>query len=341
MSAAKRAPKSAAGSASSGKRAASASQAGVAEITADMLRGGNAVFAIAAGIFAAAAMHDGVLLGPVQILVGGAGAGLRAFDGRTQQPGRGAARPRGFVSRAEVPPAARVAVPALPAALATALAACGAGSLKAALGPALDLAPSLSEARARVLQRFARDGAAAIASKPIAEELIESAGRVAGGIVGHEDLTELRPEVASCTVETIGERRVATAPWRGQGGESSGTHVEIIAAADARGLIAIACYETPDEGVAIPELGLRAPFTAAPVMRGETRVRPGTPRPAASPIALSESEALVDLALGIAHHDAAEAAFAALLARAIAPMAELIPGVFGVARTRTHARALR
>ena len=77
----------------------------------EVLRKGNAVDAAIAAVFAAAALSPGVLLGPVQLLVGGGGAGLRAFDGRVRQPGIGAPRPRGFTSDEEIPSSARIGVP--------------------------------------------------------------------------------------------------------------------------------------------------------------------------------------------------------------------------------------
>ena len=101
--------------------AAAASEAHVALAARHVLeRGGNAVDALAAGLLAAAAESPGVLLGPLQVLAAGGGAGLLAVDGRARQPGLGVPRPRGFVAGAEVPPAARVAVPGFPFALAAA-----------------------------------------------------------------------------------------------------------------------------------------------------------------------------------------------------------------------------
>ncbi len=79
-------------------------------------------------------------------------------------------------------------------------------------------------------------------------------------------------------------------------------------------MVAIACYEDRDEGVAIPLLGLVAPALATPVMRGEVRVRPGEPRPAAAPIALRARRGTVDLALGIARAVDAESVLDDLLA---------------------------
>ena len=67
--------------------AATATDVEVAKVAASMLPRGNAMDAVVAGVFAAAALDPSVLLGHVQFLVGGAGAGLRAVDGRARQTG--------------------------------------------------------------------------------------------------------------------------------------------------------------------------------------------------------------------------------------------------------------
>ena len=301
------------------RRAVAASEAHAAEAALAALERGNAMDAVAAGVLAAAAATPSVLLGPVQILVGGAGAGLRAIDGRTRQPGMGAPRPRGFREEDAIAPASRVAVPALPAAIATALATAGAGSLARALGPAVDIARGLSEARMAVLKRLAKNGVGALAEGRLADELVAAAGRAVGGLLSVDDLTRVRPVVTACAA-SAGARSMATAPWGADAARDPDAEgrdaslVEVVAACDARGLVAIACYEAPLDGVSILELGLVAPFAAAPVRRGEPRVRPGEPRAAAAPIALRVSLGAVDLALGIARAAGAERQLGALLA---------------------------
>ena len=126
-----------------------------------MLAHGNAVDAVVAGLLVAAAAEPTVLLGPVQLLAAGAGAGLLAIDGRVRQPGIGIPRPRGALSGAVIPPTARVGVPAFPAAVATAVAALGKATLLTIAGPAVEQARPLSGERAAVLERFARQGAKA------------------------------------------------------------------------------------------------------------------------------------------------------------------------------------
>ena len=138
-------------------------------------------------------MSPGVLLGPVQILVGGAGAGLLAIDGRVRQPGIGAPRPRGFMDDEEVPDAARVGVPWLPASLSVAIATMGTATFAQVLGPALALAKG--SPRAEVLQRIASRGPRAIEERPLGGELLALAGRPSGGLLTTRRSLVAAPEV--------------------------------------------------------------------------------------------------------------------------------------------------
>lgn len=284
----------------------------MAQAARDALAYGNAVDAVVTGLLVAAAEAPGVLLGPVQLLAGGAGAGLQAVDGRVRQPGLGIPRPRGVVAGEAVPPPARVGVPALPAAVATALASLGATTLLRAAGPALERARVVSPERAAVLETFARRGASAMTDHAIASELAAVAGRAAGGTLTDDNLAAVRPGMITCDEASIAPTGILRVPWREA---VPGPATQVVAAADARGLVAIACYEVPVDGVAVPGLGLLAPAFASPVMRGEARVRPGEPRPASAPIALRTRRGIVDVAIGLALAQNAETALEALLDR--------------------------
>jgi gamma-glutamyltranspeptidase len=285
-------------------RAAAASSAEVAAAAEELLRRGNAVDAVVAGVFAACAMSPGVLLGPIQILVGGAGAGLLAIDGRVRQPGVGAPRPRGFVETEEVPDAARVGVPWLPAALSVAIATMGSATFAQVAAPALALAKGT--ARAPVLSRIAGRGSRALEERPIGGELLALVGRPSGGLLTTEDLAAPRPEVhkATRTAAGTGDRRVITLPWTrlADGLPAAPAHdvdvarVRAVGAVDRNATFALACWDEPTEGILVPELGLRAPFFAEPVRRGQTRIRPGEARPAAGPLALVGSTSSPEVA---------------------------------------------
>jgi gamma-glutamyltranspeptidase len=290
------------------RHAAAASEPHVAQAAREALSRGNAVDAVIAGALMAAAESPSVLLGPFQFLAGGAGAGLIAIDGRVRQPGVGAPRPRGFLADEPVPDAAHVGVPAMPSAMITALATLGAGSLLKVGGPALAWARSRSPERAFVLEAIARKGAPALAEDSIAGELTAVAGRVARGLLTTEDLAAARPFLSRCEERSLEPSGILEVPWTNEGATGA-SYTHVVAAADSRGMVAIACYEAPVDGVAVPALGLVAPRAAAPVLRGKPRVTPGEPRPSAAPIAIRARRGLVDLALG---HAAAEDASASL-----------------------------
>jgi len=275
-----------------------ASEAHVADAARALLTAG-AVDAVVAGVFAAAAASRSVLLGPVQLLLGGPGMGLRAVDGRPRQPGIGAPRPRGFVADEPVPAAARVAVPALVATLTATLATSGNATLAKVMAPALAIA-RVSEARARVLDRVARRGAAALSDEAIARELVAVGGRLAGGILTEEDLAAVRPDVVAIPGGARSEaRRAVAVPWAHEGEAVRAHAAHVVAAVDVRGRAAIACYEVAEDGVPVEALDLVAPAFAEPVLRGRTRVRPGAPRPAAAPIFLVEAGGALEAAWGL------------------------------------------
>ncbi len=242
-----------------------------------VLPAGNAADAIVAGVFGACAANPGVLLGSLQVLLVGPAVGARAIDGRAMQPGRGTRRPRGFVEGADIPPAARVAVPGLPSALATTSTAFGMMTLAKAAAPGLELAKSVSKARAKVLGRIARMGAAALREPLVAEPWLEVAGVLAGGLLTAEDLAE-----CAATIHEVERADTLRVPW-GRADETA-SDVAALAVADSRGMLAVACWEQPTEGVRIDAVDLIAPLLAIPVRRGATRVTPGTRLSAPSPI---------------------------------------------------------
>jgi gamma-glutamyltranspeptidase/glutathione hydrolase len=299
------------------KSAVSASEGHVADAATALLSKGNAVDAVVAGVFAAAAGAPGVLLGHVQLLLCGAGIGLRAVDGRVRQPGKGAPRPRGFTADQTVSLAARVGVPALPAALAAAQATAGSATLAQVMAPALALADG---ERRDVLRRIARRGAGAMSDDAIADELVAVCGRIAGGLLTREDLESVLPTIVSATdraeaPDSPNARRVVGMPWAASVGVGN-PRVHVVAACDYRGLLAIACYERHEDGVVIEALSLVAPLLASPVLRGEERVRPTSPIDAAAPIAVASvaGEGLPDTAFGIACDAQGDAVLSEVLA---------------------------
>jgi hypothetical protein len=289
-----------------------ASESHVAQAARDGLSFGNAVDAVVAGVLVAAAESPSVFLGPFQMLVAGAGAGVRAIDGRVRQPGLGVPRPRGLLAGDRVPPQARVGVPALPAAIAWALGSLGSATQLRVGSAAVDRARARSTERARVLETFSRRGAAVLIEDSVASELTAVAGRSAGGMLTRDDLSSVRPVIVSHDDRALDPSGVLMVPWRGDAAHDA-SFTQVVAAADARGLVAIACYEAPMDGLYVPALGLVAPAFAVPVMRREPRARPGEPCQAAAPIALRAHHGLADLALGIAQTADAEASLDAVI----------------------------
>lgn len=294
-------------------RAAVASAPEVEGAAEELLGRGNAVDAVVAGVFAASAVSPGVLLGPVQVLVGGAGAGLLALDGRVRQPGIGVPRPRGFMNAEEIPASARVGVPWLPATLSAAIATMGSATFNQVLSPAVALAKG--SPRKEVLAKIASRGPRALEEHPLSSELLAAAGRPSGGLLTTDDLASPRPDVVKATRTSL-ERPQAgkstptepkvltTLPWTHLEGNlpAPPAHdvdiacVRAVAAVDRNGTFAMACWEEATDGILIAELGLRAPFRAEPVRRGQTRTRPGDVRPAAGPIALLGNAATPEIA---------------------------------------------
>lgn len=312
-----------------------ASQPEPAGAARDLLARGNAVDAAIAGVAAAAAATPTVLLGPLQLLVGGIGSGLLAFDGRSRQPGRGAPRPRGFLADEVIPETARVAAPLLPATLATVSASLGSVSLRRALRPALEIARAKSAERAAVLDAFSRRGAPTLVEGFAASELLAIAGRATRGLLTADDLRAMRPRMVRCPDRSHSPVGLVTVPWIADA-EGDGSFTHVVAAMDARGMVAVACYEAPSDGVDIGALGLAAPKGAAPVMRGKPRIAPGTPRPVAAPIALRMSQGSVDLAVGIAASADAQSELAALLEELV----EKDPNVAAVVGAVAHGQTV-
>ncbi len=276
------------------RAAALATEELVEEVAAsELVRSHSAVAAVVAGYFAAAGAHPGVLLGPVTLLVAGVGSGGRVFDGRVRQPGLGARRPRGFVEQA-VPVAAKVAIstsiPAMTVALAydrratlTAVARAGA---RAALGAG-------SPARARLLERVAEVGPAALSDSSVVRPMLHLASPSEGGLLTPADFTAAADLVLDARERTTATGVVLEPPWADVKPEpmaGNGTR-HGICAVDAEGVYAALAYECLEEGLEVAALGLVAPLVAVPVRRGTPRVAPGTRLPASAPLAILCDEA--------------------------------------------------
>lgn len=251
---------------------------------------GTATDALLAGFWAAAGARAEVLFSPAQMLVAGPGVGPRAFDGRARQPGRGAPRPRGFLDGQPVPEAARIAVPTSTGMLAIAHALDGHLTLHRLLEPAFEMAQERgAKGREVVLRRIAAAGVAALREPAILRPLLAVSGTATGGLLTEADMAEVRPD--SAPPQVLGAkgagrgRALVVSPW--QGPSVPHRTQEIIAAADARGVLGVMSYAPDPQGVAVPELELLLCRDASVVLRGVPRVRPGAVLACPAPIAIA------------------------------------------------------
>ena len=244
----------------------------------------GAVDAVIAGFFAVAGRDPRVLFAPLSGIVAGAGVGVRAFDGRAVQPGRGGARPRGFLTENEAPPAAYVAASRTIAALTTLHAYRGRASLSELVKPGVIAAKAMGASkRAALLHRIGAHGVPALRSEAVTRPVIALAGTVSGGIMTLEDIYENFPGEAEATSSPLGEATSFTLPWSPEADVS--TEAFAVLAGDARGLVAVLVAARPSSGLSVPELEVTLPVGAKPVMRGIQRTPSGRPIEAAAPIA--------------------------------------------------------
>jgi gamma-glutamyltranspeptidase/glutathione hydrolase len=282
------------------KSSAVASEPAAEQAAAGILeQEGTAAEALIAGFLAAAAARPGVLWSPLQALIAGPGTFARAFDGRARQPGLGLPRPRGAVDASSVPLAAHVAAPASLGALALLHAYDATLSFQRLARPALELAKGSGAAERRaLLAKVARLGPGALRAPAVLRALLAVAGRTEGGLLSEKDLAEMRPESAlPREVRLDADRSALVTPWPSP--QAPHRPVEVIVAADGRGVLGVLGYAPDDEGLAVPELGITLTRDAVVVRRGIPRVAPGEVLPVPAPLAIALSGKLAFMVLGV------------------------------------------
>lgn len=299
-----------------GAKGAGSQRAAAEAAEAALTVGGSAVDAIIAGFFGAAGADPGVLLAPVVAIVAGFGAGGRAFDGRAVQPGRGAARPRGFVDEATIPPGARVAAPRSVSMLALLHSYRGRASFSSLARPGvLEAEAAGAKARAALLRKVGSAGVLSLRAPEVLRALLAAGGAVAGGALTEADMEESAPAELEAAAVSIGAGVTAyTSPFA-ESAEAL-TPAEVVVACDARGVLAVLAYAPARGGVALPDLELTVGRDAIPVRRGVTRVAPGTVLPMAVPVGIAMA----------AHGFAAAVGLPGRGALAAAALAELVAG---------------
>jgi len=281
---------------SAGKSASSHPEAEAAAELA-LHEGGNSIDAILSGFLTAAALDPATLFAPIAVIVAGVGRGARCIDGRPLQPGSGARRPRGLAPGQATPEAAFAAVPRTLGTLAIAHTYGANKSMAALVRSAVTGARKKgSEARAELLDSFARRGPRILQQMDVARVLLLAAGQSAGGMLVEADLDGLTPDDQRAELIELGGGTSAALPlWQTAGDAARpGDAVrrdqlrpaEVLLAADSNGTVAAVAWSPDPEGILVPELDVRLPRDAAPVMRGVPRVTPCSARPAALPLAV-------------------------------------------------------
>jgi gamma-glutamyltranspeptidase/glutathione hydrolase len=227
-----------------------------------------------------------VLLGPLVVVVAGVGSGVRVFDGRLRQPGLGAKRPRGFTDKEPVPAAARVAAPHAISAAVVAHAYDRSGSFADVVRRGVREARERgAEARAQLLQGVQSQGARCFSSPQVSRAFTLVAGLGEGGLLTAADLSAV-PDVDLVARQCIELPDWAEVPWAGGDRRAARSQAELLCAVDSGGTFAGVVYECANNGVVFEELGLEAPFAAVPVLRGITRLAPGTSLPGPAGLAV-------------------------------------------------------
>jgi len=287
--------------------AAAAASSGSASDAAHLAlsAGGSAVDAVVAGFFAAAGAEEGVLLGPTAAIVGNTGSGVRAFDGRSLQPGKGAPRPRGFVEGQAIPDAARVAVPRTIPMLFLLHAYGGRTNISALARYGADVASSLgAKQRAKVIRRVGAAGVIGLRTEGVHEALLGAANSVAGGFLTEADLDDVMPADADgrALLRGEGEAVVSGCPFSADdpGDDDTAWSVDTIVAADYWGGVAALAYAHQSQAVPLPSVELSAPRLAIPIRRGVTRVTPGAILRSPSPVGVARFGRDLSFAFGLA-----------------------------------------
>jgi gamma-glutamyltranspeptidase/glutathione hydrolase len=257
-----------------------------------LLSDSSALLAVLSGFFASAGAYPDVLLGPLSILVGGVGAGARAFDGRLRQPGMGTKRPRGFRDGEPVPAAAYVAVPSAISAIAVAQAYDDARAFGALAKHGVQQAQRAgAEVRAELLQVVQGMGAAGFSDPAFVRPLLHVAGASEGGLLTPMDFAALPTDIDVAAVAHPEDKNWLEVPWAQAGADRAREPSRLdamvtIVAFDSRGVAAAVSYQRCRDGVALDAMELEAPRAAIPVLRGVTRVAPGERLAGAASMAL-------------------------------------------------------
>lgn len=248
--------------------------------------GTTALGAALTGFFVAAGQSPGVLFGPLSLLVGGLGAGVFAYDGRHRQPGLDAKRPRGFEPGEEIPQAARVAAPGSIHAAALACAFHPGTTILSCARPGVSQAKQAGQkGRAELLELVATRAATALTDPRVRKAFTSLFGSVEGGLITRADLAPRDDVQAKAQANEEGYQT----PW-GTTGEGTAGAGHAIVAGDSKGLFVALSYGELSSGLELLPFETTVPMTARPVLRGVTRIAPGTPIPRADGLRIQSTK---------------------------------------------------
>lgn len=248
--------------------------------------GATALGAALTGFFVEAGQSPGVLFGPFSLLVGGLGSGVFAYDGRHRQPGLDAKRPRGFEPGEEIPQAARVAAPGSIHAAALACAFHPGTTILSCVRPGVSQAKQAGKkGRADLLELVATRAATALSDPRVRKAFTSLFGTVEGGLITPADLAA-REDVQA---KALGNEEEYQTPW-GMTEESSSGAGHAIVAGDSKGLFVALSYGELSSGPELLPFETTVPMTARPVLRGVTRLAPGTPIPRADGLRIQRTK---------------------------------------------------
>jgi hypothetical protein len=194
---------------------------------------------------------------------------------------------------AEIPTAARVAVPTSVSALAVALAYESGVSLAPLVRHGIAAAERAgSAARAALLTRIAGVGPSAFSEPGFVQPMLRLAAASQGGLLTPTDFSAPAELDEPAAERSDGERRWLEPGWAREpvpAGAELGRGQAIIAV-DAHGRFAAIAYRVLELGAIVPELDVRAPLGAVPVQRGVPRIAPGRRLSSPTPLAILRGE---------------------------------------------------
>jgi gamma-glutamyltranspeptidase/glutathione hydrolase len=143
-----------------------------------------------------------------------------------------------------------------------------------------------AKGRAELLELVATKAATALTDTRVRKAFTSLFGTVEGGLITPADLAAREDVQAKALVDQVECRT----PW-GSADEGRGGVGHAIVVGDSKGLFAALSYGEIVSGCELTPFETMVPMTAQPVLRGVTRVAPGTPIPRGDGLCIQRSAA--------------------------------------------------